>query len=249
MGVAGDATIGRYGERALDGTRGRPLDEAAWASVVPTLGVAATTLAARAINDARETRSSGWALVHTLQVIEAVATVSPRLQHELAETPSLVARLTELASSLAKGEAGGEGGSGERGGSCGTEMLGAVVRVLINFTHHYPPAVEALMTSGGLPAALALFVVNEQRDRRRSSHTGVGMVGASTTGEGGGEAMGTASLEPDGADWLLADGAPLAQEPEGGGSFDLALLALNLLTNCIEVSAAQPLCCEEFDPH
>ena len=164
--------------------------------------------------------ASNWPFVQALQLLEHAASQNPEIQMALTPQdphnlgPSLIpSLLTTVASSVAPSPSMAQPPPAPTGAAVSrspgqTEVLGGALRVLINLTHHNPPAV-ALVVGHGLGAFLDVLVF----------HSNVSACEA---------------VEKGGLDWLLEDEeAPSCDEAD----FDLILLALNALTNCVEISS------------
>jgi hypothetical protein len=91
------------------------------------------------------------------------------------------------------------------------DVVGAALRVLINVTHHNPTAVGMALQQGIVPPLLASLRKHNIK------------------------------LEEGAAEWLLEEEGETGEGGEDASgahpSFDLSLLTMNALTNCVEISA------------
>jgi hypothetical protein len=148
--------------------------------------------------------TGSWPLVHALQLLEHASAQSPTAQR-LVSTEPLVDALVALVATA--GASSSSSSSSWRPPP--SELLGAALRVLVNVTHHNPPAVALGLRLGLLPPLLGCL------RSHCDDHSG----------------------DADDADWLLEEEDGAAEGKEASPSFDLSLLAMNALTNCVEISA------------
>ena len=117
-------------------------------------------------------------------------------------------------------------------------MLSAALRVLINLTHHNPPAVAAVVSGEGLEGVLACFLIAETDASSPSASSfsptspSSSMEAATHSGNGARNFDLLLEDEVSTCDFEGDQKVPLQQS----SSFDRMLLAMNVLTNCVEIS-------------